>query len=244
MIFLYNAILFLLTIIGGSLPLWNKEWSEKRMKYLLAFSGAFLLSITFLHLIPESIEHIGPVSGMLLLFGFFIQQFVQKFTHGVEHGHAHIENETHHHVSVWPVLLGLSLHAFGEGLPLGISYSESGVLPSLFLAIALHKMPEAMLIISLFYHQSKKKRSTLLVLILFSLITPLSSLSAYYLGHEFMIVSQIIHWLIPVIAGAFIHISTTIFFESGTKVHEMTFKKWMVVLLGIGLGLLSLLAGH
>lgn len=243
MILIYNAILFVLTLIGGSVPLWYKNWSERSMKYLLAFSGAFLLSITFLHLIPESIEEIGPIAGMLLLFGFFIQQFFQKFTHGVEHGHAHIEHSEHKHVTVWPILIGLSVHAFGEGLPLGITYSDEGVLPSLFLAIALHKLPEAMLIMSLFYHEYKKK-NTILVLVLFSLITPFASLLAYYLGHEFTFVATLIHWMIPVIAGAFIHISTTIFFESGTKIHEMTFKKWMVILTGIGIALLSLLVEH
>lgn len=243
MILIYNAILFLLTLIGGSIPLWYKEWSERSMKYLLAFSGAFLLSITFLHLVPESMEELGSTSGILILFGFFIQQFVQKFTHGVEHGHAHIENQEHNHTAVWPILIGLSIHAFGEGLPLGITYADKGVLPSLFLAIALHKLPEAMLIMSLFYHQYKKNK-TIIVLILFSLITPFASLLAYFLGHEFAIIGIIIHWLIPVIAGAFIHIATTIFFESGTKVHEMTLKKWLAVVFGVGLGFLSLLVGH
>lgn len=243
MVLVYNAILFLITLIGGSIPLWSKEWSDQKMKYLLAFSGAFLLSITFLHIIPESFELIGNSAGILLVLGFFLQQFFQKYTHGMEHGHAHIDSSSHH-VPFWPVFIGLAIHAFGEGLPLGISYSESMVLPSLFLAIALHKLPEAMLIISLFYAKNKKKKQTFGILILFSLITPFSSLLAYYLGIEFFIVSQLVHYLIPLIGGAFIHISTTIFFESGTKQHEMTFKKWLIVLAGIGFGLMSLLGGH
>ncbi len=56
MFLFYNLILFLITLAGGSIPLWSRSWSEQRMKYLLAFSGAFLLSITMLHLIPETVE--------------------------------------------------------------------------------------------------------------------------------------------------------------------------------------------
>lgn len=244
MIFVYNAILFLVTLVGGAMPLWSKEWTEQRMKYLLAFSGSFLLSVTFLHLIPESIEHIGPFSGFLLVCGFFLQQFFQKFTHGVEHGHKHVVNHVHAGIPVWSVFWGLALHAFAEGLPLGIFYSESVILPSLFLAIALHKLPEAMLIISLFYQHNRNKKQTWIILVLFSLITPFSSLAAYLIGYQFAVVEQIIQWIVPLIAGAFIHISTTIFFESGTKAHDMTIKKWMVVLLGVGFGMLSLLGAH
>jgi zinc transporter ZupT len=215
------------------------------MKSLLAFSGSFLLGITFLHLIPETTAHLGSSAGILLLAGFFGQQFVQRFTHGVEHGHAHIDTEGqsghHHFIAVWPVFIGLAIHAFSEGLPLGVSYAEPTVLPSLFLAIALHKLPEAMLIISLFYHQNKNKTRSAFILCLFSLITPLSSLLAYFLGAEFVLLNTIIHWCIPLIAGAFIHIAATIFFESGTKAHEMNRKKWLVILLGIGVALLTLL---
>jgi zinc transporter ZupT len=243
MIFIYNAVLFLITLSGGSAPLWSRGWTENRIKYLLAFSGAFLLSITFLHLVPESMGDLGPSAGILLIVGFFGQQLIQKYTHGVEHGHLHTGQHAGHSVPVVPVLIGLSIHAFSEGIPLGIPYTDPAVLPSLFLAIALHKMPEAMLIISLCYHKNKSKSRSLAILVLFSLITPASSLLAYLSGQEFSVAAELIHWCIPLIAGAFIHISTTIFFESGTKAHEMNFKKWLAVGCGIGLGLLSLLGG-
>src|SRR5690554_7311957 len=130
MLLIYNAVLFVLTLIGGSMPLWSQAWSEQRMKYLLAFSGAFLLSITFMHLMPESISHLGSTSGILFVVGFFSQQFFQKYTHGVEHGHVHKNIGHGHDIPIWPILIGLSIHAFSEGLPLGVSYSEHIVLPS------------------------------------------------------------------------------------------------------------------
>lgn len=244
MILFYNALLFLATVIGGSFPIWKRKWFETNLRYLLAFSAAFLLSITFLHLVPESFEDIGNSAGILIIVGFFAQHFFQKFTHGMEHGHVHSFDEHHHSSLAMPILLGLSIHAFSEGIPLGISYTAMGALPSLFLAIALHKLPESMLIISLFYAHSQSKKNTIGILILFSLITPFSCLITYYLGNHFEFISFLTLYLLPVISGIFIHISTTIFFESGTKAHEMTFRKWILILAGIALGLLSFLGSH
>lgn len=242
MFLFYSFFLFIITLIGGSVPLWSKSWNEQSMKYLLAFSGAFLLSITLLHLIPETIEHSGHTAGVYILAGFFLQQLIQRFTHGVEHGHAHV-GDHHHHIAVVPVFAGLAVHAFSEGLPLGISYSDVTTLPSLYLAVALHKLPEAMLITSLVYFSSKKKSKAWPALILFAMITPVAGLLTSYLGNAYDGVEAFVHLCIPVIAGAFIHIATTIFFESGTKTHDMNWKKWTATVSGIVLALLTLL-GH
>ncbi len=243
MLFLYSFILFLITLVGGSIPLWSRSWNEQQMKYLLAFSGSFLLSVTLLHLIPETLEHTGRQGGILILAGFFLQQLVQRFTHGVEHGHAHI-SDGHHHVSILPVFAGLAIHAFSEGLPLGITYDDQATLPSLFIAIAFHKLPEAMLITSLVYFSTKSKQKAWPLLILFALITPAAGILTAVLGHQYHGVERFVHWCIPLIAGAFIHIATTIFFESGTRTHDMNWKKWTAMLSGIGLALFTLLGGH
>jgi len=242
MLVIYSLFLFIITLIGGSIPLWSKGWNEQKMKYLLAFSGSFLLSITLLHLIPETVEHGGHSAGMYILLGFFLQQIVQRFTHGVEHGHAHVSH--HHHMPVLPVFVGLAIHAFSEGLPLGVTYSEETTLPSLYLAVALHKLPEAMLITSLVYFSNKKKGKAWLSLVLFSMITPFAGLATHYLGQSFSIIEKIVQFCIPVIAGSFIHIATTIFFESGTKTHDMNWKKWLATGAGIVIALCTMLGGH
>jgi zinc and cadmium transporter len=214
MFLIYNLILFIITLAGGSIPLWSQSWSEQRMKYLLAFSGAFLLSITLLHLIPETIEHSGHQAGLFILAGFFLQQIVQRFTHGVEHGHAHAGDHNHHHISVLPVFVGLAVHAFSEGLPLGISYTDTATLPSLYIAVALHKVPEAMLITSLVYASNRKRSKAWMSLIFFSLITPFAGILTSFLGSRYAGVEHFIHMCIPVIAGAFIHIATTYFLKA------------------------------
>lgn len=238
----YLLILFLVTFIVGSTPLWVKKLDDNAMQYLLAFSGAFLLSITLLHLLPETFEELGSSAGIYLLIGFFIQLFIQRITHGVEHGHTHVHSHGHNHsIPLTSIMLGLSIHAFMEGLPLGFNYRMETTEPALFLAIAAHKMPEAILVTSIILeatHQVKKK--AIIGLLLFSLITPFSGILANTLGMTYHLIAQVVIALIPIVAGAFIHISTTIFFESGTRHHMLTGKKIFAILAGVGMGLLIL----
>jgi zinc transporter ZupT len=251
--FLYNLLLFILTLIGGSAPLWLKSIDEQRTNYLLAFSGSFLLSITLLHLLPETFRDLGHEAGLFVLIGFFVQLLIQRFTHGVEHGHTHVAVEDHYHhhhhgdahihthaIPLLSVIAGLSLHAFMEGLPLGFNYRFEATEPSLYLAVAAHKLPEAMLLTSLVVNR-KGRKNALLVLVLFSLITPFASVLASFLGKRYLLMSNVIMWLVPIVAGAFIHIATTIFFESGTRQHMLTWRKTLSILLGVALGLTTLL---
>lgn len=79
-----------------------------------------------------------------------------------------------------------------------------------------------------------------LLIVLFSLVTPLSAWAATLLGTSYHAFADAVTAVIPIVAGAFIHISTTIFFESGTRQHMLTFKKVWAMVLGIALAGLTL----
>ncbi|MEI8280219.1 MAG: ZIP family metal transporter [Bacteroidota bacterium] len=235
----YTLLLFVITFAGGSIPLWVKGLDDKRMNYLLAFSGSFLLGITFLHLLPEAFSNIGARAGFYLLIGFFIQLLIQRITHGIEHGHAHIHPHEHH-IPLLSILLGISIHAFMEGLPLGFNYSMKATQPSLYLAVAAHKLPEAMLVTSLVI-STKGKQSAIWILLLFSCITPVAGILANTLGNSYPGMASASAILVPIVAGAFIHIATTIFYESGTKQHTLSTQKILAILIGVSLAFITLI---
>ena len=237
MLYLFNAILFVLTVIGGSVPLWIKQLDEKRMLYLLAFSGSFLLSITFLHLLPETFESHVNYAGPLLLVGFFLQLLIQRMTHGAEHGHTHIHEGQS--IPLASIFTGLAIHAFMEGLPLGFPYQQESTILSLYMAITVHKLPEAMLVTSIAM-QVKNKKVAFIQLLFFALITPVASTLTGIMSARYANISNTVSYLLPVVAGAFIHIATTIFFESGTRQHKVSWQKALAMLLGVGTGLLTL----
>ncbi len=238
---LLNVLLFLLSFAGGSIPLWTKEWSGTRMNNLLAFSGSFLLGITLLHMVAEGFDQMGHIAGVLLLAGFFIQLFIQRFTHGAEHGHHHRvdQDQKHSHLPLISIFVGLSFHAFMEGLPLGSHYHYHATEPSLYLGVAAHKLPESMLVTSLLRTRYSQKTS-LVFLLFFSLITPFSGGLAHYLAAEFPQMAKALQALIPLVAGAFLHISTTIFFESGSAHHRLNPSKVLALVIGVGLALATL----
>lgn len=234
----YNLLLFLVTAIGGSVPLLLRPLTDRQMNGLLAFSGAFLLGITLLHLAPESFGELGSRTGLYMLAGFFLQLGIQRVTHGAEHGHTHL-GHTGHVVPAASILVGLSLHAAMEGLPLGFQYRQAGTEPALYLAVAAHKLPEAMLAVSL-AAAAWGKRIAWLVLVGFALVTPLAGMGASALGMRYNAMAHLVTAIIPIVAGAFLHIATTIFYESGTRQHHLTFRKIFAMAAGVGVALATL----
>jgi zinc and cadmium transporter len=237
----YFIFLFIITLGAGLLPFFFKQLTEKHLQLLLAFSGSFLLGITLLHLLPESFQEIGSQAGGFIFVGFFLQFLIQRLTHGVEHGHLHCHDGHTHSKSLWAILLGLSIHAFLEGLPLGFEYNNAHTTSTVFFGVAAHKIPEAFTLGSLLLLSAN--RSKWLWVFVFAAISPVAGLLANYFGHtmNYVFVEDAVAFLIPVVIGAFIHISTTILFESGTKHHDMSGKKVAAIILGIVLAGLTLL---
>jgi len=231
----FLIILFAVTFLAGLIPFYFKEISSKQMSYVLAFSGAFLLGISFLHLLPEAQAAIKKPIGVYVLIGFFLQFIIQKLSHGVEHGHLHHES----HQPILGILIGLGIHAFLEGLPLGFDYMQDHTTSTLFFAVMAHKIPAAFTLGSLVLI-SKGKKYWWLILI-FALISPLAGIFASYYGGQYVFVEDFVAFIIPVVMGAFIHISTTILFESGTKHHQISWKKIGAIILGIIVAGLTLL---
>lgn len=235
-----NLFLFLLTLLAGLLAMRIRLVDDQKMNLLLAFSGSFLLSITFLHLIPETVEEHGHKAGIYLLIGFFLQLLIQRFTHGVEHGHSHVHSHSHH-FPLLSILIGMGVHALMEGFPLGFNYRTANTNSSLYLAIATHKLPEIIVIATVIKSVKGRTWQAFGLLTLFALFTPVSSTVASFLGTKYYAISNILSVMIPIVAGAFIHIATTIFYESGTKQHALTLHKTIAIVLGLLLGMLSLL---
>lgn len=234
----FLALLILITLAGGSIPLLFRNVSPNLMPLLLAFSGAFLFGITALHLLPESFHELKEKTGIYILLGFFIQLLLQRLSHGIEHGHVHHNEHAHH--TLLPILLGLGIHAFMEGIPLGFNYQHTSTTPSIFYGVAAHKLPEAFTLSSLLLISLRSSSKHWFYLLLFALISPLSGMLTIYYGEKFQHISTLLVYIIPVVIGSFLHISTTILYESGTKHHELSIQKIGAMIAGIGLSLATL----
>jgi zinc transporter ZupT len=160
-------------IIGGMAALLIKKQSKENYRLVLSFSGAFLFSITLIHLLPV-VFSMNPLAGVYVLAGFFIQIFLEQLTHGIEHGHFHEHSERPSYI--FALLLGLSLHSFLDGIPLSNHQLLEEGHHSLLYGISLHKIPEGFALASVLLFSNYRKITTFSFLILFSLIAPAATL--------------------------------------------------------------------
>lgn len=209
------------------------------MTLMLAFSGAFLLAITFLHLMPEVFHDLGEKAGLSVLFGFLLQLILQRLSHGIEHGHIHEHGLSSKAIA--PIFTGLFIHAFMEGIPLGFNYQSTRTSPSIFLAVAAHKIPEAITLSALLFATDVKKSQRVLLVFFFAIASPVAGIMAMYFGQKFFFISNQLIYINAIVAGAFLHISTTILYESGTRHHQLSRQKVITVMLGLGFALCTLL---
>ncbi|PWV50688.1 ZIP family metal transporter [Chitinophaga sp. S165] len=237
----FLLIVFLATLGGGLIPMMVRRVNPNFPIYMLAFTGACLFGVTIMHLLPEVYHELGHSAGIYILLGFFLQVALQTLSHGTEHGHTHIPKDGHHHVQILPLLLGLSIHAFMEGIPLGFQFEDKAALSSLVIGVAAHKLPEAFTLITVMVHAHQRGAKLWRILVIFSLVTPIAAILASVLGEHSTYISNVTAYIVALVIGAFLHISTTIFYESGTKHHELSYRKVIAIVAGLLLAFLTLI---
>jgi len=204
-----------------------KDLKANAIKLLLAFSGAYLFAISVFHLLPEVYSGDGKRIGLFLLIGFILQIVLEFFSQGIEHGHGHIHNKT---IPI-SMLLSLAIHAYLEGMPLGgiehHGHVHNHFEDSLLTGIALHKIPVTIVLMSLFAQAGYSKMKSFILIGIFALMAPLGTLS----GNLIQELSYYHREIMAIVVGIFLHISTTILFES-SEAHKFNVQK----LLAIGLG--------
>ncbi|MBW8201038.1 ZIP family metal transporter [Flagellimonas abyssi] len=223
-----SSIIYIIPILavwsGFAFVWFTRPSNNDNIKLLLAFSGAFLLSLTFFELLPEVYDgHEPKTIALYILGGILMQVFLEFFSKGAEHGHMHV----HLKENKFPILLFVSLciHALIEGVPIHNN-------DSILYGIIIHKLPIA-IILSIFLINSKMKISaTLLFIAVFSLMTPLGSFISTSPW-----VSDYGHLFTALAIGVFFHISTIILFESDQG-HVFNLRKILVIILGIGIAYL------
>ena len=224
------SLLFASVIAGAIVVEIFKPKKGRSIQLLLTFSGAYLLAISLLHLLPELFAN-NPTEkiGIFILGGFLIQILLEYFSQGIEHGHFHKSN-----VIPFSVLISLCLHALLEGVPLGGDLQEH-THNALLYGIVLHKMPVAIVLMTFFLQSNMKKSRAYILLFLFAIMAPLG----VYSGNIFGALSFYHNEILAIVIGIFLHISTTILFES-TDGHRFSFTKIITIIVGTLLAIFSL----
>ena len=224
-----SYIFLIAAVFIGALLVFVIKPSTKFVRLLLAFSGAYLLSVTILHLVPEVYyETTDPKKiGIIILVGIIIQSVLESFSKGAEHGHIHIHSDG----KEFPTLLfvSLCLHAFSEGLPI----HNTG--DNLLWAIVVHKIPIAVVLTTFLIQTKYSKKIIFIFLFSFALMSPFGVL----LGDKIPFFTTYAMEITALIIGVFLHISTIILFE-GSENHKFNLSKFIAILLGVLLTIFTL----
>lgn len=214
-------LLFLAVAIGYGLALILKSRKPNQISIYLAFSGAFLLSITILELLPEVFEMPTDRIGIFIMAGILLQICLEFFSKGAEHGHVHLHSENRRFP--WVLFFSLAVHALLEGFPI----SEEN---NLLIGVIVHKIPVAAILSLFFIQAGYSKTVTISFLLLFGLMTPLGNFMSKELDFLHVYSTEIT----AIVIGIFLHVSTTILYES-SKDHKFNLAKLLIIVLGIGM---------
>jgi zinc transporter ZupT len=239
-------VLFFTPLLSGLLIYFVPATRSSNFRLLLVFAGSYLFGITVIHILPELYHQ--PVGieliGLFVLAGFFLQQVLEYFTSGIEHGHIHTHSHAHDHVSVphthhhrqvsaIVLLTALCLHAFLEGgmlaqpIGMGMHYDTNAIL----LGIALHRAPAAFALMTVLAFQLGSKKEAIPYLVGFSIAAPIGLLLSSYLAEAEILSGNALIYLYALVSGNFLHISTTIVFESSPE-HHFNARKLAVAMVG------------
>lgn len=231
--------LIIAVILGGLIVTFlHATNKQKFIKLMLSFSGGFLLSIAFIHFVPELYASETKNIGVFILIGFLIQLALEFFSGGIEHGHVHIHKGQ---AMPWGLFISLSIHSFLEGIPLGNQYADHVIEMhhhhshgdnSLLFGILFHQLPVAVALMTLLVNTNISKLKAWTILMLFAIMTP----SGLILGLTSTGVSSFLNFnmILAIVVGMFLHISTTIIFETSEN-HKFNVLKLTSIIIGCSL---------
>lgn len=216
-----NIILPILSVVlGVVLVLIFKPNKSSNLKLLLAFSGAFLLSVTVFNFLPEVYHHNHdkPI-GIFIMAGILLQIILEFFSKGAEHGHVHLDKNSVKFP--WLLFVSLSIHSILEGIPIHAH-------DQLLYGVIIHKLPIAIILSTFFISSKIGVKKMVLFLGLFALMTPLGT----YLSENFTFFTTYFYEISAIVIGIFLHISTTILFESNEG-HKFNIVKLSTIVLAV-----------
>ncbi|MXV38067.1 hypothetical protein GO491_05155 [Flavobacteriaceae bacterium Ap0902] len=221
------VLVLVLSVLLGSAMAYYFSHIKHLARLLLTFSGAFLLTATVLEIFPIIYDTHDPTIGLFILLGVLLQIILEAITKGAEHGHFHYHKDDSFPISIF---IGLIIHAFIEGTPLHEDANNH-----LLYTVAIHKIPVAIVLMGFIMKLTQNRLYQGLFILIFAFASPVG----YWFGH--LLTSDITLYVLAIVSGIFLHISTVIIFESSDH-HNLKLKKFIALILGFAIAYLTV--GH
>ena len=198
----------LLAMAFTSLGLWVirhfEEWGKRSTTYFVSFAAGVLISVSFLHLVPESIHETenGPVyilAGYMAVY--LINRFVARYV-------CDRPATADYAVGLVPAV-GIGIHSFIDGIIYSVTFEVSVFTGSLAaVGMILHEFPEGIVLYVLLLKSGfDKKRALRYAFFFAALTTPLGMLISYPFVSG--IGPEMLHAMLALSGGALIYVGAT-----------------------------------
>ncbi len=163
----------LVTTIGIYIINRFAKWGKKNVIYFMSFAAGVLISVSFLHIVPESFE-MNKNAPIYLLVGFLALHLLNRFMNVFVCEKGKCKDYA---FGIIPAL-GIGFHSFIDGVIYSVTFSVSiftGVLAAI--GMVLHEFPEGIITFLLLIKSGfKKRKSSLYAFLAAAITTPLGAL--------------------------------------------------------------------
>jgi zinc and cadmium transporter len=232
-------------------------------QHMLSLAAGALLATAFMHLLPEAFESEASAHDlfMLVLVGlvfFFLLDKAELWHHGHEHHqeaeaphavdeHGHSHAHAHHGHSHgprsggWTVLLGDSVHAFGDGILIASAFLADmrlGVITSL--AVLAHEVPHHMGDLVVLRHTSGTRRSAIVKVSLAGTVTAVGGLVGYAVVAE---LQDYLPYFLVVASSSFVYVALADLIPQLQKRLSLAETVAQLAWLGLGITMVTVVSG-
>jgi zinc and cadmium transporter len=224
----YSFIGSVAGIAGGVLLLFRKKWAGSLAHVSIPLAAGVLLSVSFLHLLPEAVEYVGNTAFQVVLVVFVIAFLIEKYFFSLHH---HVDEGLPHTSAVPLVIAGDTIHNFLDGVTIAVAYA---VEPSLGLLVAissfLHETPHEIADFGILLAAGWSRKRVFTTNFLSALATFPGALIGYYFASTNDLMSGV---LLSVSAGLFLYVASTDFLPALGRNKENTFNQAFYLVIGI-----------
>jgi zinc and cadmium transporter len=240
-------------------------------QHMLSLAAGALLATAFMHLLPEAFESEAGAHDLFMwvlagLVFFFLLDKAELWHHGHEHhhdpeaapstpsdhdGHGHSHHHAHGHdhpghdhgprTGGWTVLLGDSVHAFGDGILIASAFLADmrlGVITSL--AVLAHEVPHHMGDLVVLRHTSGTRRSAIVKVSMAGTVTAVGGLVGYAVVGE---LQDYLPYFLVVASSSFVYVALADLIPQLQKRLTLSETVAQLAWLGVGIIMVTVVSG-
>lgn len=234
-------------------------------QHLLSLAAGALMATAFMHLLPEAFESQAGAQALFstLLAGlifFFLLDKAELYHHGHEHHHGDASTNTHHHGDAhehaqaqphshshnqgsggWAVLLGDSVHCFGDGILIAAAFMADLRLGlAATLAVLVHEIPHHMGDLVVLRDARQSARQAIAKLSAAGAVTVVGGLVGYALVAQ---LQDMLPYLLVVASSSFIYVALADLIPQLQKRLSLRETLAQIAWLGVGIALVTITSG-